>query len=264
MVTCKSCNIKKDNSNFYIKDKLTGRLSGKCKICEAKHRGIKDIGKLSISQKNWINGKRKCCDCKTLKPIIDFVKNKSVKSGYSSVCYACSKERVYKYRRESNKELGSHYLKRFAISNYGVKHEDATGEILEIAKLHVEAKRNMKLILDGLEFSTMQHFAKYVNEKYGISEHCVKKRLYMGHTENDCTIPEFEFRSQFSCKSRGKVLVTDINTGTARIFSSPKRIVDEINISVDVVNRCLSTGEIRKPYKNSKNKQTLKIEYYAD
>ena len=36
------------------------------------------------------------------------------------------------------------------------------------------------------------------------------------------------------------------------------------NVSVDVVNRCLSTGEIRKPYKNSKNKQTLKIEYYAD
>jgi len=197
MITCKSCNIKKDNSNFYVKDRLTGRLSNKCKICEAKEAGIKDIGKLAISKENLDNGKRKCCDCKTVKPLTDFVKNKSVKSGYSSVCYDCSKERVYKYRKESNKQLGSHYLKRFAISNYGVKHEDAAGEILEIAKLHIQAKRNMKLILDGLEFSTMQHFAKYVNEKYGISEHCVKKRLYMGHTENDCTIQNGTTRAQW-------------------------------------------------------------------
>ena len=62
MITCKSCNIKKDNSNFYVKDRLTGRLSNKCKICEAKEAGIKDIGKLAISKENLDNGKRKCCD----------------------------------------------------------------------------------------------------------------------------------------------------------------------------------------------------------
>lgn len=264
MITCKSCNIKKDNSNFYVKDRLTGRLSNKCKICEAKEAGIKDIGKLAISKENLDNGKRKCCDCKTVKPLTDFVKNKSVKSGYSSVCYDCSKERVYKYRKESNKQLGSHYLKRFAISNYGVKHEDAAGEILEIAKLHIQAKRNLKLCLDGKEFDNAETFSTYVYEKYGVGKHAVKRRLYVGHSEIECTIPEFEFRSQFSWKSRGKILVTDIDTGTARIFSSPKRIVDEINISADVVNRCLMTGEIRTPYNNSKNKQTLKIEYYAD
>lgn len=264
MITCKVCNVTKDTSNFYIKDKNTGRRSGKCKICEAKEAGIKNIGKLSISKEHLKNGKRKCCDCKILKPMTDFVKNKSVKSGYSSVCYDCSKERVYKYRRSSNKELGSHYLKRFAISNYGVKHEDANGEILEIAKLHVEAKRSLKLCLDGKEFDNAETFSAYVNDKYGVGKHAVKRRLYVGHTEIECTIPEFEFRSQFSCKSRGKILVTDINTGESILFTSPKRVVDEINISSDVVNRCLITGEIRKPYKNSKNKQTLKIQYYAD
>lgn len=264
MITCKSCNITKDNSNFYVKDKLTGRLSNKCKVCEAKEAGIKNIGKLSISKANLDDGKRKCCDCKIVKPLTDFVKNKSVKSGYSSVCYDCSKSRVYKYRRNSNKELGTHFLKRFAISNYGVRHEDITDEILEIARLHIQAKRSLKLNLDGLEFSTMEQFAEYVNKKYGISEHCVKKRLYAGHTEADCTISEFAFRSQFSCKSRGKVLVTDINTGEKRIFTSPKRVMDEMKISNDVLGRCLSTGEIRKPYNNSKNKQTLKIEYYAN
>jgi len=264
MITCKACNITKDAINFYIKDKNSGRRSGKCKLCEAKQAGIKNIGKLSVSKEHLDNGKRKCCDCKIVKPITDFVKNKSVKSGHSSVCYDCSKERVYKYRRNSNKELGSHYLKRFAISNYGVRHEDVTDELLEIAKLHIQAKRSLKLNLDGLEFSTMQQFATYVNKKYGISEHCVKKRLDTGHTESDCTIPEFDFRSQFSCKSRGKVLVTDIDTGEKRIFTSPKRVMDEMNISNDVLGRCLSTGEIRKPYNNSKNKQTLKIEYYAN
>lgn len=36
-----------------------------------------------------------------------------------------------------------------------------------------------------------------------------------------------------------------------------------MNISNEVLNRCLKTGEIRTPYKNSKNTQILKIEYYA-
>lgn len=264
MIVCKTCNELKDASNFYIKDINTGRRSGKCKVCEAVERGIKDIGKLSVSKEHLENGKRKCCDCKIVKPMTDFVKNKSVKSGRSSVCYDCSKDRVYKYRRSSNKELGSHYLKRFAIDNYGVKHDDVTAEILEIAKLHIQAKRSLKYYLDGLEFSTMQQFASYVNKKYGISEHCVKKRLDVGHRESDCIIPEFDFRSQFSFKSRGKVLVTDINTGEERIFTSPKRVENELNISNAVLGRCLSTGEIRKPYRNSKNKQTLKIEYYAN
>lgn len=263
MITCKSCNISKDVSSFYIKDKNTGRRSGKCKFCEAKEAGIKDIGKLTVSKENLDNGKRKCCDCKIVKPMTDFVKNKSVKSGYSSVCYTCSKERVYKYRIESNKGLGDYYLKRFAIENYGVKRENITSDILDIAKLHIQVKRSLRYYLDGLEFNTLQKFAIYVNEKYGISEDCVKKRISMGHSESECIIPEFEFRSQFSCKSRGKVLVTDINTGESKIFTSPRRIEQELNISKDVLDRCLNTGEIRKPYKNSKNKQTLKFEFYA-
>ena len=45
MITCKSCNITKDNSNFYVKDRLTGRLSNKCKICEAKEAGSIVTGK---------------------------------------------------------------------------------------------------------------------------------------------------------------------------------------------------------------------------
>lgn len=264
MIVCKACNEVKNDSSFYIKDINTGRRSNKCKICEAKEKGIKDIGKLSVSKELLENGKRKCCDCKLVKPMADFVKNKSVKSGHSSVCYDCSKDRVYKYRRNSNKELGTHFLKRFAISNYGVRHEDITDEILGIAKLHIQAKRSLKLRLDGLEFSTMQQFAAYVNKKYGISEHCVKKRLDVGYSESDCIIPEFDFRSQFSFKSRGKVLVTDVDTGEKRIFTSPKRVMEEMKISNDVLGRCLSTGEIRKPYRNSKNKQILKIEYYAN
>ena len=59
MITCKACNIEKDTPNFYIKDIKTGRLSGKCKTCEAQEKGIKDIGKLSVSKEHLHNGKRK-------------------------------------------------------------------------------------------------------------------------------------------------------------------------------------------------------------
>ena len=263
MITCRNCNTFKSYSNFYLKDKKRGRYSTKCKECEAKDAGIVHFGKLADHKKLLELDKRTCCDCKEIKPLHLFVKNKSVKSGYSHVCYSCSKKRVYKYRKDSNNKLGEYHLKRFAIDNYGVRREDITDEILDIAKLHIMAKRSLRYYLDGLEFDTLQKFASYVNCKYGISEHGVKKRIDMGHTEAECIISEFDFRSEFSNKSRGKVMVTDINSGEVKIFTSPKRVEQEMNISNEVLNRCLKTGEIRTPYKNSKNTQILKIEYYA-
>ena len=263
MITCRTCGILKSYPNFYLKDKKRGRYSTKCKQCEAKDRGIVHIGKHAEHKMLLESGKRICCDCNEAKDISSFIRNKSVKSGYTHVCYDCSKKRVMKYRTKSNKELGDYYLKRFAIENYGVRRENINSDILEIAKLHIQVKRSLRYCLDGLEFNTLQGFAIYVHKKYGISEDCVKKRISMGHSEEECIIPEFEFRSQFSCKSRGKVIVTDIDTGESKVFTSPRRIEQELNISKDVLDRCLNTGEIRKPYKNSKNKQTLKFEFYA-
>lgn len=263
MITCRTCGTLKSYSNFYLKDKKRGRYSTKCKECEAKDKGIVHFGKLTDHKTLLASGKRTCCDCKEVKDLPLFVKNKSVKSGYSHVCYDCSKKRVNEYRTDSNKRLGEYHLKRFAIDNYGIRREDITADILDIAKLHIQAKRSLRYYLDGVEFDTLQKFASYVNCKYGISEHCVKKRIDMGHSEAECIISEFDFRSEFSNKSRGKVKVTDINTGQVQIYTSPKRVEKELNIANEVLNRCLNTGEIRKPYNNSKNKQTLKFEFYA-
>ena len=264
MKICKSCNTEKDASQFYIKDTKTGRTDTTCKTCVDNKRGIKEIGKLSLLKDLLAKGKKRCSDCKTIKKFEKFSKNKYMSGGYNCVCSECAKVRAYDYIKKSKKELGSHYLKRFAIENYGIKNSDITEEILDIAKLHVQAKRSLKYSLDGLEFSTKEQFASYVNKKYGIGEDCVKARLYHGHSESDCIIPEYDFRSLFGSKSMGKVLVTNVDTGEKRIFTSSQRVKEELNISRDVLNRCLSTGEIRKPYKSSKNKQTLKIEYYVN
>lgn len=264
MKICKSCNIEKDASQFYVADIKTGRTYTSCKTCIANRNGIKKLDKLSILKELFDNGKKRCCDCKIIKEFKKFCKDKNRSDGYNAICYECSKIRVYNYKAKSKKELGSHYLKRFAIENYGVKNSDITNEILDIAKLHVQAKRSLKYCLDGLEFSSMRQFALYVNKKHGIGKYAVLERLYKGHSENECIIPESDFRSQFGGKSKGKVLVTNIDTGEKKIFTSSKTVVKELNIGRDILNKCLSTGCIRKPGRNSKNKQNLKIEYYVD
>ena len=264
MKICKSCNIEKDVSQFYFKNTKTGRLDTSCKICVDNKRGIKERGKLSLLKNLLTEGKKRCCDCKIVKEFKEFNKNKNMSGGRNSICYECSKVRTYNYIIKSKKELSSYYLKKFAIENYGVKSSNITNEILGIAKLHIQAKKSLKYNLDGLEFSTKEQFAYYVNKKYGIGEDCVKARLYFGHSESDCIIPERDFRSLCNSKSKGKVLVTNIDTGEKRIFTSSQRVQEELNIGRDVLNRCLSNGCIRKPYNNSKNKQTLKIEYYVN
>jgi len=264
MITCNTCNIPKNETEFSFRDRYIGTRRSVCKYCVAKNNGIKEIGKHQRVADLLAKGMKRCTDCKDDLPLDKFSKNKTDNSGYSAVCYQCSKKRVRKYQIEGKKKLGTHYLKRFAIENYGVKHEDITDEILEIAKLHIQAKRSLRYYLDGLEFKTLEAFADYVEMKYGVGVHAVKRRIYSGRTELECTIPEYDFRSQFGCKSRGKIKVTNIDTNEVTIYTSLQVVINKLNIGNEVANRCLKTGEVRKPYKNSTNKQTFKIEHYAN
>lgn len=261
MLTCNECNILKNETEFSFRDKAIGTIRKICKYCSAKKIGIIEIGKHKRLFDLFTKGVKRCIDCKKDLLLNKFSKNKADKTGYSANCYECSKKRVYKYKNESRDKLGTHYLKRFAIENYGIRHEHITDEILEIAKLHIQAKRNLKYYLNGFEFKTLEAFADYVEVKYGIGTHAVKRRIYSGKTELECTIPEYDFRSEFGCKSRGKIKVTYLDTNQVDIFTSLEIVTKKLNISNEVANRCLNTGEIRKPYNNSKNKQNLKIEY---
>lgn len=261
MLTCNECNILKKETEFSFRDKAIGTIRKICKYCSAKKVGIKEIGKHKRVFDLLTKGLKRCTDCKKDLPFDKFCKNKTDKTGYSGNCYACSKKRVQSYKIESRNKLGTHYLKRFAIENYGVRHEHITDEILEIAKLHIQAKRNLKYYLNGLEFKTLEAFADYVEIKYGVGAHAVKYRIRTGRTELECTIPEYDFRSEFGCKSRGKIKVTNIDTNQITIYTSLEVAISKLNIGSEAANRCLNTGEIRKPYNNSKNKQILKIEY---
>jgi len=260
MKTCKDCKIDKEESNFYCKDRKTGRLSNYCSLCENKGRGIKNPGILLQSIENFKKGLIKCSDCNTIKPLESFNKNKSYVTGYSTICKNCSHLRVRSYRQNSKNNLTPHYLKRFAIENYYIKHEDITPEILEIAKLHIQAKRADKLFLDGLKFNTIKSFARYVSEKYNLTVNCVLGRIRAGHTEQDCIISEHKFRSSNQTKIE-KIVVTNVITNEIKSFLSKYEATNQLKISVLVIQKCLDTGEIRKPYNNSKNKSLLKFEY---
>lgn len=261
---CVKCHIEKPVTDFYYKDKKTGRLATQCKRCHAVSVGIVNIGQHQKNKSLLESGKITCSDCKEVKPLSSFTKNKSYHNGYATVCYQCVQNRLRDYRNSHKEKTGVFYLKIFARQNYGVKHSDATPEILEIAKLHLQAKRALRYYLDGLEFKTQNGFAEYVEGKYGVPVYTTVARINNGYSEQQCAIPKHDFRSQYGGRSKGRVKVTNISTGAVQIFTSRQMVIEGLKLSYEAINRSLLTGEIRKPYCNSRNKDTLKIEYYAD
>lgn len=259
MKVCSRCQIEKNVSDFY---KNGGRLRTICKQCSSNNAGVVEFGKVAAHRKLFENGLRKCTDCDEIKELNQFVVNRTVKSGYTHVCKKCSLERHRRYITDQKQNLKPHYLKRYAITNYGVQLTDITPELLEIAALEIRIKRTAKYYCDGKEFTTLKKFATYIRDNYNNSISCTAKRIHSGHTEEQCKVSEFNHRSQFSATAKGRVKVTFLENGETKIFTSGRRVCKELNIATEVLNRCLNTREIRRPYLNSKNKQTLKFEYY--
>ena len=262
MKICHKCNIQQDLSEFYCKDKKTGRLSNKCRTCEAIEHGVVFIGKNKYHKDLRDAGLIKCSDCKKIQPIKNYNLNKTATFGYSQVCKSCCNVRHKTYVEDAKENLTPSFLKQYLKSNYNLDVKDATPELLDIARLEIQIKREPKYFLDGKSFVTIQDFARYVRDNYGMGIYSTEARIRAGHTERQCTVPEHEHRSEFVGRNKGKVIVEDMETKDVKIFNNRSFLMKEYHIAVDVITRCIETGEIRRPYLNSKNRQILKIQRY--
>ena len=162
MKTCNECNISQDEIEFYVKDRKTGRLSNKCRTCEAIKHGIIFIGKNKYHKDLRENGLIKCSDCQEVKTMENYHTSNTKQFGYSQVCKKCCLIRHRRYMEVAKEKLTPSYLKQYLKLHYGIDIKNITPELLEIAELEIKIKREPKYFLDGKSFITLRDFAVYV------------------------------------------------------------------------------------------------------
>lgn len=90
---CSRCKEWKDLSSFHNDSSRGDGLSAKCKTCDAECRRLRRqkcsaaTTKLRRCSKN-----RQCSKCKEVKPLKEFYRDRSSRTGYTSWCVACQKQ----------------------------------------------------------------------------------------------------------------------------------------------------------------------------
>lgn len=215
---CKKCGTIQDITEYYIKDKNTGRRSNKCRDCELKDRGIIEVGKQRFAYKIYDKGFRRCSVCKDIKSLDQFPKHKKQYGGISNTCSLCQ-SLLYKEYIIKDKISGSKfYLRQYAFTHYGIRIK--TNEEYEIYRKEIENKNKPILFLDNKEFKTIRDFAKYVKDTYNINISTTERRIWAGYKEEQCKLSSRELRSIGNTK--GKIKITDLITGKCFIFNNTK------------------------------------------
>lgn len=132
---CLGCGLEAKNQkdlNNFIKDKYKPNnyfTKPWCKSCNAKNARIRNSGP--------IHGPflmRICKDCGTFPSSIEdmknrFVKDKTLKIGYSNLCKPCNSKRAQEHAKE-NPEMFRKRTRKYAIKKYGISYD----EYLEILR----------------------------------------------------------------------------------------------------------------------------------
>lgn len=253
--TCNRCNKEQPITEFYEKKERQTRDTT-CRDCRLRAAGVKEVGKRRFSDRILTKGFRRCTICKDIKPLTLFTKSKNVYAGHSNACYSCQHNLTKAYVQKQKKKVGLFHIRQYALRNYGdIPLDESTVRRL---KKEILQKRKPKHYFDGLSFMSSRMFAKYIEKTYGINSYAVEARLKSGYKEDDCIIPEHEFRSK--AYTKGEIKVTDLVTGEILFFSSTqdKRLTDMFSGSAIV--RCIQTGEPTRVKPNSKYKNPCTIE----
>ena len=255
--TCNTCGIKQPISEYYIRDRETGRRNNKCRDCCLKAQGVVEIGKQRFAFKIFDKGFRRCSVCKEIKPLDLFTKNKSQYEGISNNCYECARNLHDIFVQKSKAEIGEHYIKEYGKRN-GITVFDS--DILARLKAEIEESRIHKYHLDGKSFLTIRDLAKYINEKYKIPTTTTVKRISEGAKEKDCIINESKYRTLKSGTNKGQIKVTDTVTKKKYLFINTCDKKLRKMISAESIKKGIETGNPVGGYRNSLWKNPLLIE----
>ncbi len=235
--TCIQCGKTQHISEFYIKDKFTGRRGKRCRDCQIKNAGVIEVGKQRFAVKIFKKGFRRCSVCKKIKPITAFSKSKLSFGGYSNNCYNCSNEFHAKYIRKQLKEIGLFHIKQYGIRK-GIT--EFTDEIINQLRDEIIKSREPKYFIDGKKFVTIKGFARYMHKRYGLPITMTEKRIFDGKTEEQCRLTEYEMRSL--AYTQGRIEVKDTVTGEVFKFkNSMDKNLRKMFATVTITN-CIKTG----------------------
>lgn len=194
-IKCKCCGMLQEITEYYVKDKETGRRATKCRDCRLKQEGVLEVGKYRFAKKIAEKGFRRCSVCKEIKPLEKFTKKKGQYLGIANTCYECSKNLLKKYQIKQREKIGDWYVREICKAK-GIT--DLNDKLIEDTRLKIIEKRKPKYYVDGKEFVTIRDFAKYIKSQYGMPITMTEKRIYLGKTENECKLSEHQMRSQNS------------------------------------------------------------------
>lgn len=254
---CVCCHKELPIENFYER-KESNTYRRECKECVLVREGVKEVGKLKNRIELAESGLRYCTVCKELKNLdTGFSNSKTRYLGKSNTCKKCNYELHSKYQQEQKDEIGDFYVRQYALSNYGLRITDA-----EIEKYRQEIKENRKpkYFLDGKSFVAIRDFAKYIETEYGNPITMTEKRISDGASENECIIPEKEYRSLKSGTNKGKVKVTDTVTGKVFEFKNSRDTKLLRMFSSSAITKAIQTGEPTRITKLSKYKNPCILE----
>lgn len=96
MKYCYACQQDKDEDEFYANKSKKDGLSSACKLCTDAENLRRQRERIDQDPQNQqqveIDNQLRCHYCGNFKPKIDFHKNKTTRTGYSTKCKKCHKE----------------------------------------------------------------------------------------------------------------------------------------------------------------------------
>lgn len=238
-MVCKRCGKLQNINEFYLKLKKepNGRRDTTCRDCRMRTYGVIEVGKTRFSIKILHKGFRRCSICKNIKPLNKYTKSKNSFGGYSHSCYKCQHELTHKYIINQRKNIGTHYIKQYALLNYGLRINNKN-QFNKFRK-EIEEKRKPKFFIDDGEFVIIGDLARYLLKKYNVPITTTESRIKNGHSEKDCLIPENEFRSKGN--TYGKIKVIDTITKKTFFFKQSTDLELHKMFSTSAITRAIKT-----------------------
>ena len=256
-IKCRSCGKELPITEFWLKDKKTGRRSTKCRDCSLRDQGVVEIGKTRFAMKVFEKNFRRCSVCKNLMPLTEFSHDKNRYGGYSNNCKTCNALGVSGLQKKGKSDITDWYVREYGKRKGVVVFDEV---ILNELRNEILEKRKPKYFIDGKEFVTIADFARYIESEYGLPVTMTEKRIADGKSLEECKLTENEMRS--AAYTKGKIKVTDTVTGEVFEFKNTLDKGLRKMFSTATITQCLKSGRLAgaRDIKTKKYPNPCKIE----